>query len=206
MDRIMTTFLLIRHAHHDMVGKAIAGRMSGVTLTPEGESQAEYLAEQMAMMPIDRIYSSPRERTQATAAAIAGFLDLEVQTCAGLDEIEFGEWQGRTFEDLEDDPAWRRFNRFRSGARTAGGEFMLQVQVRMVSVLEDLRTRFPGEVIALVSHSDPIKATIACYAGISLDLMLRIEISPASISIISLDDYGPYILCVNQTGRSPRVT
>lgn len=187
-----------------MVGNAIAGRVPGVALSPEGESQAEQLAEQLAALRIDGIYSSPRERTKTTAAAIASHLGLEVQTCAGLDEIEFGEWQGRTFEDLENDPLWRRFNQFRSGARTAGGEFMLQVQARMVKTLEELRDEFPNQVIALVSHSDPIKAAIACYAGISLDLMLRVEISPASVSIISLDDYGPYILCVNHMGQLPR--
>lgn len=201
----VTTFLLIRHAHHDKVGKALAGRLPNVALSRQGELQAECLAEQLTALKIDRIYSSPLERAQATAAALAKSLDLEVHTCEGLNEIEFGEWQGRTFQELENEPRWQRFNQFRAGTGAPGGEFLLQVQARMVSALEDLREQFPHEVIALVGHGDPIKAAIACYAGIPLDLMLRLEISPASISMVSLDYDGPRILCVNHTGKLPRL-
>jgi broad specificity phosphatase PhoE len=74
----------------------------------------------------------------------------------------------------------------------------------MVAALDDLRTQFANSIIALVGHGDPIKATIACYAGIPLDLMLRIEISPASVSVVEVNDYGPRILCVNHTGELPR--
>jgi probable phosphomutase (TIGR03848 family) len=205
MANVVTTFLLIRHAHHDSLGRAIIGRMPGVGLSREGESQAERLAERMAALRVDRIYSSPLERAQATAAVIAGRLGLEVHTCEAIDEIEFGQWQGRTLEDLEDEPGWQRFNRFRSGTCASGGEFLLQVQARMVRAMEDLHAQFPEGSIALVGHADPIKAVIACYAGIPLDLMLRIEISPASVSIVSLDAYGPRILCVNHTGQLPRM-
>ncbi len=201
----MATFLLIRHAHHDEVGKTLVGRMPGVGLSREGELQAECLAEQLAALHVDKIYSSPLERAQATAKTIANHLDLEVQTCEALDEIEFGDWQGRSFEDLDHEPLWRRFNSFRSGTRLPGGECLLTVQARMVSALEDLREQFPKAVIALVGHGDPIKAVIAGFAGIPLDLMLRIEISPASISIVSLDDFGPRILCINHTGRLSRL-
>jgi broad specificity phosphatase PhoE len=204
-DAAMTTFLLIRHAHHDAVNEAIAGHMPGVRLSREGEMQAKCLAEQLASIPIDRIYSSPRERAQATAAVIAAQVGLEVHTCDAIDEIEFGEWQGRTFEALEGEPLWQRFNQFRGGTCPPGGEFLLQVQARMVRALEDLRAQFSTGIIALVGHGDPIKAVIACYAGIPLDLMLRTEISLASISIISLDEYGPRILCVNHTSQLPRL-
>jgi broad specificity phosphatase PhoE len=198
----MTAFLLIRHAHHDKVGKVIVGRMSNVNLSREGEVQAEHLAKQMATLGVDRLYSSPLERAQATAAVIARHLGLKVNACEAINEIEVGQWQGRTFEDLENEPVWQRFNQFRSGTCAPGGDCLLEVQARMVRALETLRTQFPNGVIALVGHGDPIKALIACYAGIPLDLMLRIEISPASISIVSLDDYGPRILCVNYTGSA----
>jgi probable phosphomutase (TIGR03848 family) len=201
----VAAFLLIRHAHHDQVGKALVGRMPKVALSQEGERQAESLAEQLAGLKIDRIYSSPLERAQATAAVIAKRFDLEVHICEGLNEIEFGTWQGRTFEELGHEPQWQRFNQFRAGTRAPDGEYLLQVQARMVSALEELRAQFPDAVIALVGHCDPIRAAIACYAGIPLDLMLRLEISPASVSVVSLDVYGPRILCVNHVGKLPRL-
>ncbi len=199
----MTAFLLIRHAHHEKVGKGIAGRTPGLGLSREGERQAEDLAEQLAGLRVDRIYSSPLERTRATALAIAKRLDLEVRIHQELVEVEFGAWEGCAFDDLDDAPGWRRFNEFRSGSCPPGGEFLLQVQARMIAALERLRRQFPRETIALVGHGDPIKAAIACYAGIPLDFMLRIEISPASISIVLLEEWGPRILCVNHAGRVP---
>lgn len=202
----MTTFFLIRHAHHPLVGKAIAGRQSGICLSGQGRREAEHLAERLTAVPIARIYSSPLERAQATAAAIARRLSLGVCTCEQFNEIDFGEWQGRAFDDLDDDPRWMRFNIFRSGNCPPGGESLLQVQARMTAALDDLRARFPNDVVAVVGHGDPIKALIAGFAGIPLDLMLRIEISPASISVVSIGEFGPNILCVNHTGELSRLT
>jgi probable phosphoglycerate mutase len=177
--------------------------MAGVHLSKDGERQAEELAERLAAACIDRLYSSPMERARATAGFIGRRLGLDVQICEGINEVEFAGWQGRTFEDLDGESTWSRFNWFRSGTRPPGGELMLQVQARMVATLEALQTEFPDDVIALVGHGDPIKTAIACCAGIPLDLMLRIEISPASISVITIDEYGPGVLCVNNTAELP---
>ena len=59
--------------------------------------------------------------------------------------------------------------------------------------------------VAVVSHQDAIKAAIAHYAGIPLDLFHRIEISPASVSVIRLAEWGPQIVTINHTGEvAPR--
>jgi broad specificity phosphatase PhoE len=126
---------------------------------------------------------------------------LNVQPCEAANEIDFGEWTGKSFEELEPLPAWRRFNRLRSIARIPGGESMPEAQIRMVSELECMRRRHPGQHVALFSHGDPIKAAIAHCAGIPLDLFHRIDIAPASVSVVSLDESGPRILRVNDTGE-----
>ena len=83
---------------------------------------------------------------------------------------------------------------------------MVEISLEVVAALDDLRARYPKEVVAVVGHGDPIRSVIAYYAGIPLDLMLRIEISPASISIVSIGEFGPNILCLNSTGELPRLT
>lgn len=205
-ENAMTSFLLIRHAHHDLVGRAIAGRCAGIGLSSEGQRQGAALAERLTTVPISGIYSSPLERAQATANTIARRLSLNAQTCEDFSEIDFGEWQGRAFKDLDDDPRWMRFNIFRTGVVPPRGESVVRVQGRMVAALDNLRARFPDDIVAIVSHGDPIKSVLACYAGIPLDLMLRIEISPASVSVVSIGDFGPRILCVNHTGELPRLS
>jgi probable phosphomutase (TIGR03848 family) len=199
----MTTFLLVRHAATDLVGRTIAGWMPGVHLNQEGRAQAERLAGRLTHVPIAAVYSSPLERARETAAPLATRLGLQVQIREGIGEIHFGEWTGRDFRGLAQVPKWRQFNLLRGSTRIPGGEFMLGVQARMVAELERLRERHPGDVVAVVSHGDVIKAAVGHYAGIPLDLLQRVEISPASVSVVAVNDYGPQILRINDTGELP---
>jgi hypothetical protein len=82
-----------------------------------------------------------------------------------------------------------------------GGEIMLEVQTRMVREMDRMCELHPESHVAIFSHADVIKAAVAHFAGIPLDLFHRLEISPASISVIALDKYGPRILRVNHPGE-----
>jgi broad specificity phosphatase PhoE len=120
----MTTFYLVRHALVDTVGRSLAGRASGLSLNETGRGQAERLADWFTREPVRRIYSSPLERTQETARPIAHRLGLEPETAEELIELDFGDWTGRTLDELESDTRWRRFNAFRSGVGIPNGERM----------------------------------------------------------------------------------
>ena len=193
----MTTFALIRHASHALLGHTIVGRLPGVQLSARGLREAEALASRLEGWPIQALYSSPLERARATAAAIADRLRLEVQAADELNEIDYGAWTNRTLADLREIPEWRRFNLFRSGSRIPGGESMVEVQDRMLQLIERLRCVHPEQTVALVGHGDVIKAALAYYLGVPLDLFGRIELSPASLSVIRVEPHGPQVLLIN---------
>jgi probable phosphoglycerate mutase len=193
----MATFLLIRHGENDWVGKALAGRLPGVHLNASGAAQAERLARSLAGKPIQRVVSSPLERATETAGPIAAALGLTVQVCEEFTEIQFGEWEGKPVAGLELDPRWKLYNSYRSTTPAPGGEMMLETQVRFVSGVERLRREHPAETIAVVSHADPIRAALLHYLGMPIDLFLRLEVRPASISILELHEYGPRVLGLN---------
>ncbi|MFW6254222.1 MAG: histidine phosphatase family protein, partial [Chitinivibrionales bacterium] len=133
----MTTFLLIRHAECVGYGERITGRSSGVHLTSEGLENADKLARRLSGIPIEHICSSPMERTMDTAAPLARSLGIAVQSCDGLQEVDFGSWTGLSFSELADPPRWREWNTFRSGIRVpGGGEMICEVQARMVAEIE----------------------------------------------------------------------
>lgn len=199
----MTTFLLIRHATNDMVGKALAGWTPEVHLNEEGRGQAERLAERLANVPLDAIYSSPLERAVETAEPLAKLLGLEIRINPGVGEIQFGEWTGRAMKELADTPTWRHIQQFPSGTRIPGGETLREMQNRVVDALEALRAAHPKDVIAVVAHADVIKAAVAHYLGVHLDLFQRIIISPASVSVVAVSEHGPRVLSVNDTGEPP---
>jgi broad specificity phosphatase PhoE len=195
----MSTIYLIRHGLTDQTGKTICGWTPGISLNAEGHGQAERLAWKLLGRGITRLYCSPLERALETAAPIAKSLGIKVEVRDALGEVKYGEWSGKKATDLESDPRWKLFHSYRSGTRAPGGDSALEAQARIVGELELLRTRHPGETIAAVCHGDIIRMALAYYAGMAIDLALRIEISPASYSVLALEDSGPRILKINET-------
>jgi broad specificity phosphatase PhoE len=114
-----------------------------------------------------------------------------------------GEWEGQLIADLDRREDWRRFNTFRSGTRPPSGELMIETQTRMVRALDCFRSRHPEHTVAVVSHGDPLRAAVAHFMGIPLDMILRFEIATASLSIVQVGDWGPRVVCVNRTEEAP---
>ena len=193
----MTNFLLVRHGLHVFGADRIAGRTPAVDLSSAGRAQAEQLAERLAHIELHAIYCSPIERTVQTHAPLAARHGLTVTYSDALVEVDYGDWTGRRLDELAEDEEWRRWNAFRSGTRVPGGESMLEIQARVVAEMQRLTDRHPRQNVALVSHGDVIKAAIAYALGVPLDLFQRIEISPASVSVVQIESYGPWVLCVN---------
>jgi broad specificity phosphatase PhoE len=195
----MPLFLLIRHGHNDWVGKRLAGRLPGLHLNEQGRAAVAKLAEDLAPIPLTAICSSPLERTQETAAAIAARHQLPVETSERLQEIDIGQWSGRTLQELAEDEEWRRYNVFRTGVRPPGGETSNEVQTRMVAEVEAWQLRQPDGLIALVGHGDPLKAAIAHFVGIPIDHLSRMEIAPASVSLLEVGSWGARLLGLNRS-------
>jgi broad specificity phosphatase PhoE len=195
----MTTFFLIRHATNDFVGWSLAGRRPGVRLNAEGREQAVRLAGALAGETLAGVYCSPLERAVETARPLCDRHGLEPTLADDLLEIDYGDWTGSAVADLAEDPHWRRFNSFRSGTRAPNGEMMIEVQARIAGLLHRLADARPGKSLALVSHGDLIRAALLHYLGAPIDHVNRIEISPASISVVRVGPDGPLVLAMNRT-------
>jgi broad specificity phosphatase PhoE len=193
------TILLIRHAAHVELDQRLSGRREGVPLTDAGRAQAAALGERLATSGITRVDCSPLIRTRATAAAIAGAGGLPAPSpIEALVEIDMGEWSGRTLDSFGDDPAWQAWNGQRGSARIPGGETMAEAQRRIVGHMNSIGD---GETVAMVTHSDMIRAAVAHVLGLSLDHLLRFEIEPASVTGVVQGDWGAKLLFLNSTGR-----
>lgn len=164
--------------------------MPGVSLNEDGRAQALRLADHFSKSPIAAVISGPLTRAQETAAPIAAALGLDVITDAGLDEIDFGDWTGMAFDALQGSVEWQAWNRFRGTAPTPGGETMLEALARALRILAHLRRAHPDGEVVLVSHQDVLKALLMHSLGAPLDLVHRIELAPASRSIMRVFDDG----------------
>jgi broad specificity phosphatase PhoE len=193
---MMTTALLIRHGHVDAIGRRLVGQLPGVNLSTSGLSEVERLRRNLAL-PLDAVYSSPLERARQTAAPLAADRNLEPMPLDGLKEVDFGDWTGLTFDELDRLPAWHLFNARRSIAPVPNGESAAQVQTRILGVLDQLATRHAGETFAVVSHADVIRAAVLHYAAIPLDDFQRIQIDTASVTAVDVTA-TPQLLAINR--------
>lgn len=200
----MAQLLLIRHAKNDWVGDRLAGRTPGVRLNEAGRGEAAALAARLAAHPIAAVYASPLERAQETAAFVAAPHGLPVVTLPEVAEVDFGEWTGRPMDELRPTPDWAGVQFHPSATRfPGGGETLLEAQARAVASIETTRARHVDECFAVVSHADVIKAVIAHYAGVHIDLFQRIVISTASVSVVHFTRMRPFVVVVNDTGSIP---
>lgn len=200
----MTQLLLIRHAVNDWVGKKrLAGWTPGVHLNEEGRRQAEMLAQRLADIELKAIYSSPLERTLETAEIIGQPHGLPTRTLAGIGEVRYGEWTGQKIEDLTKTDLWQVVQFHPSGARFPDGEAIRDMQARAVAEIDSIRADHPEDTIAVVSHADVIKAIIAHYVGMHLDLFQRLIVNPASLSILVLGEMRPRLVLLNDTSHIP---
>lgn len=190
----MTRLLLARHASHAVVHRVLSGRAPEVRLSEAGRTEAALLARRVARERPAALYTSPQPRAQETAAAF----NMPSIICTELDEVDFGEWRGRAFEDLEADPRWRAWNAHRATARAPGGEAMHEVASRALRWIETLPARHPGAVVAAVSHADVIRAALCLHLGLSLDAIHRFDVAPASLSAIELWPGGGRVTLINE--------
>lgn len=202
----MTGLLLIRHALNDWVGERLAGWTPGVHLNEEGLAQASDLARRLAEVPLAAIYCSPLERALETAEPLAEAHELAVQVREGLGETHYGDWTGRALKDLREEELWPVVQVYPGGARFPGGESIREVQARVIAALDAIRDAHPDQIVAVISHSDPIKLAVAHYAGLPLDLFQRLTISPASVTALAFSRFGPRLIYLNHTDPLPSFT
>nr|WP_315051224.1 histidine phosphatase family protein [uncultured Brevundimonas sp.] len=196
----MTTIYLVRHGVHDQLGGRLSGRTPGVLMGQAGLAQAEAAAERLSGRNVETVYTSPMERTRQTAEPIARACAAPLVEEPALNEIDFGDWNGAAFADLDRQPEWRRWNTDRDHARAPSGETMLKVQLRLSRWLEDV-TQGGAEAIVAVSHADVIKSVVALTLGLSMRAHDRFEVSPGSITTLTADTWGLQLHAMNEAPR-----
>jgi broad specificity phosphatase PhoE len=158
--------------------------MTGVDLDDEGRREMTAAASILRGVGNFRLQSSPQPRTMQSADIIAALCGCVVETAPAFDEIDVGDWTGATFDHLDNDAGWQRWNEHRDVARPPNGESMAELQGRVTRHIESLRHDEAPTVI--VSHAEPIRAAMMHYLGVPLRRFYDIDIAPASISTIVL--------------------
>ena len=151
-----TRILAIRHGETAWnVDTRIQGQLD-IGLNDTGRAQAQWLARSLAERePLQAIYASDLARAWHTALAVGQAQGLAVVAHTGLRERAFGDFEGRTFVEIEAElPEHARHWRQRTPdwAPPGAGESLLALRERVLAAVNELAARHVGEQIALVAH------------------------------------------------------
>jgi len=190
----VTTLVLVRHgATSHTADKRFSGGLAGSNpgLTEEGRAQVREVAEWLAPIgeAVDAVVASPVRRTRESGEILAARLDLDLVEEPGFAEMEFGTWDGMSFGEVRDQhPAELEKWLGDLDLAPGGGESFREVEKRVLAGLARVVERHAGGTVIVVSHVTPIKTLIAHAVGAPLDALFRMELSTASVSVVSF--YG----------------
>ena len=186
-----TTLVLVRHGVTDhTTRKVFSGGLGSANppLNDEGRAQIRTTGEWLSPMrdQIDALVASPVRRTHESAEILGEILGHEVEFEEGIAEMEFGTWDGLTFADVQQQfpdelSAWLGNLEYAPG----GGESFRTVADRVLLGRDRILEAYAGKTVLVVSHVTPIKTLVADALGAPLEGLFRMELSPASVTVIS---------------------
>jgi probable phosphoglycerate mutase len=183
-----TTLILLRHGVTPSTERKLFCGSGGTDpgLTPTGVEQAQRAAAWLKRLGgVDAIVSSPMQRTRETAAVVANELGLDVDLEAGLAEAAFGEWDGFSFADImERWPAELEDWLASTAVAPPGGEPFDEVYERVSAAADRIVEKHAGKTVVAVSHVTPIKMLVRRTLDAPMQVIYKIELSPASITTL----------------------
>ena len=198
----MIKVMLVRHGVTEWnVTKRIQGQ-SNIHLAPDGVHQARLLTVHFPFDTVDAIYSSDLHGAMTTAEVIASRFNLEITPVKEFREINFGSWEGRSFEDIakEDPVEFKKFFLQPDMLLIKGGETFAELQNRAVTTLKRIVHDIgDNKYIVIVTHGAIIRTIIASVLEMPLRKIWAIKQQNTAVNILRIDDGAYSIELLNDT-------
>jgi broad specificity phosphatase PhoE len=164
---VTTTIVLVRHGETDWNRERRFQGHADVPLNQAGRAQSAELASVLAGEGLAAVYTSPLRRASETAAIVADRLGLALRPLEALREIHVGDWEGLTFEEVQERYSESAPVNWRAG--WTGGESYDELHARVVPALVALAAEHPNERVLAVTHAGPVRAALAAAMRLSHD-------------------------------------
>ena len=194
-----TRLYLIRHGETLW---NIEHRYQGITdinLSDIGLKQAELLGKRFKGRHIDIIYSSPLARARQTAKFISDATNIPVQNNESFREIDFGEWEGNSIEELTQKYGEKFTNYFKEPFKYSfpGEGSFDNVIKRVKEGYDKLLNENEGKTIVIVSHGAVLRVLITYIMNFEQSFYKKTWLNNTSITTIDIRDGIPTLLTLN---------
>jgi len=196
--------LLVRHAAPvDAARGRCYGRLD-VGLSPDGQAQAAGLVRALDGVQLAAIVSSPARRAVDTALPLAEPRGLEVEVLDGLGELDFGELEGKTYDEIAATrpELYAQWMTEPTSVRFPGGESYDDLRRRTETTIAGLREAYEGETVAVVTHGGIVRAVVAGTLGVAPERIFRLGVDYASVTVVEWIADEPIVRTLN--GRTAR--
>lgn len=189
---------LVRHGEPAGVRGRCYGKLD-IGLSAAGRTQMERAAECLKAESFEAIYASPRVRTMESARIVAGFHDCDCHEDAGLCEIDFGEFEGLTYDEIAVHyPAiYRQWMESPTEVQFPHGESFATMRVRVLRALEAIRQRHEGAMVAIVTHGGVIRIVLAWALEMPDRCLFRLAQDYAAMNLLAWVDGVPIVQRMN---------
>ncbi|MFO7819224.1 MAG: alpha-ribazole phosphatase [Halanaerobacter sp.] len=182
-----TKLILVRHGETNWNKESRFQGNKDIALNQKGERQAHKLAERLAKEEIDVIYSSDLDRAYKTAQIIAAKHNLAVQTRSNLQEIDFGVWEGLTYQEINEQypnefESWQKNPKVNN---PEGGESLKDIEARVCKALTEILEEHEGKTILIAAHGGVNRVVISNFLDMPLDRCWRLSQDNTAVNIIN---------------------
>lgn len=169
---------LVRHTEIEQNGEARCIGQTNVLLSELGKQNIHLVAARLVALKPDLIISSDLDRCLALAESASSQLGLSVETSRSWREVDFGQWENRTWEDIERNDslvlqAWMKdFVR----VTPPDGESFQSLHYR-IGLQMDLLLQRPEQRVVIVTHAGPIRAALCHAIGLPLQRAFSVDVA-----------------------------
>ncbi len=198
----MTRIVLVRHGQTEWNrAERFRGR-TDLSLNATGHAQAHAVARRIiSSWRVATIYTSPLQRALQTAQAIAHRCAVKVQPCAGLMDINYGQWQGLTPEEAQQ-ASPEQFALWQTTPQKVhlpGGESLNQVRRRAMAAVREIVAGHPEQTVVLVSHQAVCRLLVLAILGLPTAQFWRIHQETSALNVFEYANGGFSVVTLNDT-------
>lgn len=190
-----TRIFLIRHGEVESPGGVFYGQQD-VPLSRQGREQTRLAARNLSGVAIRAVIASDLSRCRALAREISSIHTVEPIITPELREVDFGEWTGLTWQEIERGYPGEFTRRMANLAtyRPPGGESLEDVRERVMPVIIKLAQDYTGDAVAVAAHGGINRVILSSLLEMPLQNMFSIDQGFCCTNIIDIFSDGPVVL------------